>query len=525
MTWLDWAMVIGYAIGLVIFGWRIGTRQKDTRDYYLAGRRINWFPIGLSTMATQLSAISFISAPAFVALRPGGGMIWLGYELAVPLAMLFLMALYFPVFHSMDVISVYEYLERRFDVRVRILISMIFQVSRGLATGVATYAAAIVLSATLSQPLWLTICLVGVVALAYELMGGIHVDIMSDAIQMMVLLAGILACGIVGLHFVGGWNGVVDSLDPARFKAVDFSSFGFGKDTSYGFWPLFVGGFFLYVSYYGCDQSQVQRELATRNLDDCKKSLLLNGLFRFPVVLAYCTVGLIIGAFVLKNPDFLLKVPEGRVDYVVPAFVVHYMPPGLVGLIFVAVMAASMSSLDSAINSLSAVTLEDIYRSFSKGPLSRRKEMMLSKLFTLAWGLVCVGFAFYVENISTTVIEAINKIGSAFYGPIAAVFFLGLFVRRASAIGAIVGLLFGVTVNLALWLFLPQVSWFWWNAIGFLDTMLVGYLVSYLYTAHQTVLFIKVPHETKGWKIWYGLLIIYTTVLIVFLTLFAKIFG
>ena len=370
MTSFDWSIVAGYAIGLVVFGWRLGLRQKDLRDYYLAGKRIHWLPIGISTMATQLSAISFISAPAFVALRPGGGMIWLGYELAVPLAMIFLMALYFPVFHSMDVISVYEYLERRFDIRVRVLISLVFQISRGLATGVATYAAAIVLSASLSQPLWLTICLVGVVALAYELLGGIHVDIMSDTVQMMVLVAGILACGLTGLHLVGGWSEVVGSLDPDRFKAIDFLSFGFGGDTDYGFWPLFIGGFFLYVSYYGCDQSQVQRELAARNLDDCRKSLLFNGLFRFPVVLAYCLVGLIIGAFVVKNPGFLSRVPEGRIDYLVPAFVVNYMPPGLVGLIFVAVLAAAMSSLDSSINSLSAATLEDIYKNFSKRPLS-----------------------------------------------------------------------------------------------------------------------------------------------------------
>lgn len=525
MTFLDWAIIISYAIGLLVFGWWLGRKQKNTRDYYLAGRNVNWFPIALSTMATQLSAISFISAPAFVALRPGGGMIWLGYELAVPLAMLFLMAFYFPLLHSMNVISVYEYLERRFDVRVRVLISLIFQASRGLATGVATYAAAIVLSATLSQPLWLTICLVGGVALAYELMGGIHVDIMSDAIQMIVLMAGIIICGVVGLHLVGGWDGVVDSLDTVRFKAIDFASFGFDKDTVYGFWPLFIGGFFLYVSYYGCDQSQVQRELATRNLDDCKKSLLLNGLFRFPVVLAYCMVGLIIGAFVVKNPEFLSRVPEGRIDYVVPAFVVNYMPAGIVGLIFVAVMSAAMSSLDSAINSLSATTLEDIYKNIFKKPMSQKKEMMLSKVFTLFWGMICVGFAFYVENISKTVIEAINKIGSAFFGPIAAVFFLGLFISRAGAISVIVGLLFGVTVNLSLWLFFPSVSWLWWNAIGFIDTMVVCYLVSLFCASPETVEPIKVPREKKKWKIWYGLLCIYTIILIVFLTLFSRIFG
>ncbi len=143
-------------------------------------------------MATQLSAVSFISAPAFVALREGGGMIWLGYELAVPLAMIVLMGLFFPVFHSLRVISVYEVLERRYDVRVRVLVSVVFQLSRGLATGVMVYAAAIVIAVTTGIPLWLTILLVGVVALVYELLVGIHIVILSDMIQMVVLVRGIL---------------------------------------------------------------------------------------------------------------------------------------------------------------------------------------------------------------------------------------------------------------------------------------------------------------------------------------------
>ena len=525
MELLDWIIVIGYAVGLIILGWWLGLKQKDTRDYYLAGKDIHWLPIGVSTMATQLSAISFISAPAFVALRPGGGMIWLGYELAVPIAMLVLMAVYFPIFHSLNIISVYEYLEQRFDVRVRMLISIVFQVSRGMATGVATYAAAIVLSVTISLPLWLTICLVGVVALIYEITGGIRVDIISDTIQMIVLMIGIIICGILGLHLIGSWEAVSGSLDPARFNAIDFSSFGFGDDSKYGFWPLFIGGFFLYVSYYGCDQSQVQRELSARNLDDCKRSLMFNGFFRFPVVLTYCFVGLILGAFVYQNPEFLSKLPEGRVDYLVPAFVLNYMPAGLVGFIFVAVMAAAMSSLDSSINSLSAVTLEDIYKNIASKPLSLKKEMMLSKLFTFFWGVVCIGFAFFVEDISKTIIEAINKVGSAFYGPIAAVFLMGIFFKHISAIGVIAGLIVGVLINVYFWLFLPELSWLWWNPIGFVNTVIIAFIVSKFFPSSKAVDIIKLPDEKRSWKRWYFLLAIYTAILIIFLAMFSRIFG
>ncbi|MGD9346024.1 MAG: sodium/solute symporter, partial [Candidatus Aminicenantes bacterium] len=417
MTQIDWIIIFLYAGGLIILGWWLGHKQKTTEDYYLAGRKLPWFPIGLSTMSTQLSAISFISAPAFVALRSRGGMVWLGYELALPLAMIVLMAFFFPVFHTMKIISVYEYLERRFDERTRVVMSLVFQISRGLATGVAVYAAAIVLSVALQISIWITIVLIGVVAMIYELFGGIHVDIVSDTIQMIVIMAGIIAVGLVGLHLIGGWNSIGQFFDPDRLKAIDFSAHGFGDNKDYGFWPLFFGCFFLYASYYGCDQSQVQRELSARNLKECKLSLLFNGFFRFPVVFAYCSVGLILGTFAIQNPDFLAKLPQGEYDYLVPIFVMEKMPVGVVGFIFIAIMAAAMSTLDSSINSLSAASVEDIFKKLRKKAMTPQQETHISKMFTLFWGLFCIGFAFLVGNISATIIEAINKIGSIFYGP------------------------------------------------------------------------------------------------------------
>lgn len=518
MSFLDWIIILLYAGGLIILGWWLGLRQKSSVDYYLAGRRLHWLPIGFSTMATQLGAISFISAPAFVALRPGGGMIWLGYELALPLAMIILMAFFFPIFHSLRIISVYEFLERRYDVRTRVVISLIFQLSRALATGVTVYAAAIVLSVVLHIPLALTILLIGAVAVIYELFGGIHVDIISDTIQMVVILAGILITGAVGLHLIGGWDALSQLLDPARFLAIDFSAHGLGDSRDFGFWPLFIGGFFLYASYYGCDQSQVQRELSARNLRDCKLSLLFNGFFRFPIVLAYCTVGLILGAYVSLHSEFLAKIPNGNYDYLLPTFIMEKMPAGIVGLIFIAIMAAAMSSLDSSINSLSAATVEDIYKKLRKGKIDPGKEMRLSKLFTLFWGVFCISFAFFVGDISPTVIESINKIGSAFYGPVFAVFLLGIIFQKAKPLAAIAGLGTGVMLNLILWLFVPSVSWLWWNAIGFALTagiILTGSLLSQ--PLYRSAFLARIPPERRVWKVSYGALFLYVVFLIFFL--------
>jgi SSS family transporter len=523
MSFLDWIIIISYAGGLIILGWRLGLKQKSSEDYYLAGRKLPWLPIGFSTMATQLGAISFISAPAFVALREGGGMKWLGYELALPLAMIVLMSFLFPVFHSLRIISVYEFLERRYDASTRVVMSLVFQISRGLATGVTVYAAAIVLSVTIQIPLAATILLIGAVAVVYELFGGIHVDIVSDTIQMMVILLGIIIIGIIGIHSIGGWGSISGVLDSSRFLVVDFSSHGLGDSQDFGFWPLFLGGFFLYASYYGCDQSQVQRELSARNLKECKLSLLFNGFFRFPIVLAYCTVGLILGAYVAQNPEFLSKLPQGNIDYLLPTFILARMPPGVVGLIFIAIMAAAMSSLDSSINSLSAATVEDIYKKLRKGSITPGKEMRSSKAFTLLWGIFCIGFAFFVGDISSTVIESINKIGSAFYGPVFAVFLIGIVFSKAKPLAAITGLITGVVLNLILWLFVPSVSWLWWNAIGFFLTSSVILLGSHvLQPKHKNPPKIERAPEERFWKVSYGILIVYVIGLILFLAFFPK---
>ncbi|MFO7769439.1 MAG: sodium:solute symporter [bacterium] len=522
MQTLDWLIIAFYAAGMILLGWYVGRNQASGEDYYLAGRRLGWFPVGVSTMATQLGAISFISAPAFVGLRPGGGLIWLGYELAVPAAVLLIMAVVLPVYHYMRVTSVYEMLERRFDVRVRVTVSLIFQISRGLATGVTIYAAAIVVSVTAGIPLWLTIVLTGAVAMVYELFGGIHIDILSDTIQMIILLFGILLVGVVGLSAVGGWSAVQAALDPARFQAVDFTAHGLGDGRDFGFWPLFFGGLFLYLSYYGSDQSQVQRELSTRSLDAAKGSLLFNGLARFPIVLAYCTVGLILGAWAANHPEFLATLPGGNVDYMLPMFIREHLPVGLTGFIFVAIFAAAMSNLDSSINSLSAATMEDVYKKLRPDRLTEAQELRLGKLFTLGWGVFCVGFAFYAGDISPTVIESINKIGSAFYGPVFAVFLTGIVFRRAAPAGALTGLVLGVGTNLALWLFAPGVSWLWWNLFGFLlaavSVMLWPRVRGEAHAAADEVIF-PMPGERPIWRRSYILLALYTALLILVLLL------
>jgi len=248
---------------------------------------------------------------------------------------------------------------------------------------------------------------------------------------------------------------------------------------------MLLGGFFLYVSYYGCDQSQVQRELCGRSQAEAQQALWLNGLMRFPLVMLYCFVGVGIGVYAAGNESFVASLTGSsdspNYNLAVPVYIINYMPVGIVGIALVALFAAAMSSLDSVINSLSATTMEDFVRRFhSEDNWSDARELLYSRGLTVVWGVITLWMAFHVDDIASTVLVAINKIGSLINGPVLGVFTLGLLTTRATGPGACVGLLAGFLLNLGCWQFLPDVSWLWWNVFGFITTVVVGLLVSSL---------------------------------------------
>lgn len=473
MNWLDIIIVIVYAAGLLSLGFYFKD-QKTKKDYFLGGRSLGWFELGLSVMASQLSAISFISAAAFVGMRAGGGLQWLTYEFAVPIAMIILMVVIFPPLYRKGIVSVYEYLEERFGRSTRLLISIVFQFSRAFATGIMIYAVALVLSAVLDIPQWATILISGVVTLIYSYQGGMKAVVWGDAIQMIILFGGILICIGYGLHYLGGWDVFMARVDQSRIQSVDFSSLGFSKGEEFGFWPMFLGGLFLYASYYGTDQSQAQRALSARDMGQVKKMLIFNGVARFPVTMSYCIMGLIVGTFAYSNPDFLSMIPQDRPDLMMPVFIANYLPHGIVGLLITAILAAAMSSLSSAINSLSAATTQDFFTK-SDG----ETNLSSSKYLTIFWGAVCMGLAFFAGEIADTVIEAVNKIGSLFYGPVIATFSIAILFKQVKRKAMNVGLIAGVLTNMYLWLFTSDwLFWFWWNVTGAMATFLVATLSS-----------------------------------------------
>jgi len=233
----------------------------------------------------------------------------------------------------------------------------------------------------------------------------------------------------------------------------------------------------LYASYYGCDQTQAQRTLSAKSEKTVRTILLANGLARFPIVFLYCTAGLILGTFAAMNPEFLSQIDPERPDTLVPLFIVQYLPHGIIGILVVALLAAAMSSLSSVVNSLSAVLIEDYVRLTGK-ELEKERYVFWSRVTVFFWGIVIVVLSIYAGDIAPTVIEAINKIGSVFYGPILATFLLAILFNKVHSLGANVGLLTGVGVNVYLWLGAPHIFWLWWNFIGCVVSLSVALIIS-----------------------------------------------
>ena len=525
MNWIDYTIILIYLLGFLGIGY-LFKDNKSPRDYFLGGRNIGWLPLSLSTMATQLSAISFISAPAFVGLKSGGGMQWLTYEFGVPLAMAFLMIALIPSLYKSGVLSVYEYLEKRFDSSSRLLISVVFQISRSVATGVMVYTMSLILQASLNIDFWISILIIGAITLVYSFQGGMKAVIWGDVIQMIILFLGIILCLFYGLSELGGIETFLNKVDKSRITAIDFSKWGINNSNgndAFGFWPMVIGGFFLYASYYGTDQTQSQRLLSSKNLDTIKKLIFSNAFFRFPITLTYCIMGLVLGTLFINDISFQENLNlvyqnnidslEGkRADLMVPVFIMNYLPNGIIGILIVAILSAAMSTLSSTVNSLSAVSMEDFVKRFNP-KISDKNYIISSRFFSLFWGLVCLLLAFFTGNIEGTVIEVINKVGSVFYGPILGAFVLAILTKKTHALGANIGIVFGVFFNIYLWLFVPNIFWFWWNAIGCIITIIVGVLISSL--IKKKVNINSTYNYNAGWRELFVLFIYFLFIVII----------
>jgi SSS family transporter len=471
MSGLDLSIVVASLVGLVAFAGWLAKRQADTGDYYLGGRRLGAWPLGVSLAANQVSAISLIGAPAFVALREGGGLVWLQYELAVPLAMAVLVVWGVPFLRRAAGAEVYEVVEARLGRGARRLLAGFFLAGRGLGAGVVLYASSLVVDACTGWGFELSLVVVGAVAVAYTALGGLIADVFSDVLQFALLWGATMVVTVVlALRLAG--TGALSRVEPARLAALDFSGHGLGDGATFAFWPMLLGGLFLYISYYGCDQTQAQRILAATDEGEARRALTIASLVRFPLVLTYCAFGVMLAAFLEVTPEFAATLAGRPPDALVPQFLVSYLPAGVVGVVVAGILAAALSSIDSALNSLSAVAVEEFSSERLRADPAR--QLRWARATTVLWGVLATGAAWAFSRSGETSIELVNRVGSALYGPVLAVFVLAWRSRRADGRSAVVGAAAGVLANLALAAWAPGVSWLWWNVAGFVVAMAVS---------------------------------------------------
>jgi SSS family solute:Na+ symporter len=470
---IDLAIVVASLLALVLFAGWIARRQRTTDDYYLGGRQLPAWALGASLAANQVSAISLVGAPAFVALREGGGLRWLQYELAVPLALGALVVWGVPVLRRAGGADVYAAVESRLGTGARRTLAAFFLMGRGLGAGVILYPSSLVVDALTGWGIPASLSVVAAVSVAYTTLGGLVADVVSDVLQLGLLWAGTAVATVVLALQLGGEGPVLDGVDPSRLVPLDLAGHGLGDGATFAFWPMLFGGLFLYMSYYGCDQTQAQRILAAPSPGAARRALVFAALIRFPLVLTYCFFGVLLAALLVADPAFAGSLDGLPPDALVPRFLATRVPAGVLGIAAAGILAAALSSLDSALNSLSAVTLEEFFPRVARR--GDRRSLLWARAGTVAWGAWAGITGWWFSQAGETVIELVNRVGSVVYGPILALFLLTWRSSRADGRSAVTGALAGVAVNLALAQFLPSVSWLWWNPIGCGVTLAVGH--------------------------------------------------
>ncbi len=476
---LDVAVIVVYLAGVTAFGLRFRKQQRTLKNYFLADRRISWWAISLSIVAAETSTLTVISVPG---LAYDKDFRFLQLVIGYLVGRLIVSFVLIPQYFRGELVTAYQLIERRFGPRLRSLTAGLFLITRAAAEGVRVFAVAIVVGIALSSLLvsfsdfardMLAIAVVTVLTLIYTFEGGMAAVIWTDVVQLTIYISGTLVGFITILHLVpGGWN-TIHSIagQSGKFRVFDFS---WNFYSTYTFWSGLIGGAFLTTASHGTDQLIVQRLLAARSERQSKIALLSSWI----AVTAQFSLFLMIGAMLFVfYKMFPPAVPFARTDTIFPTFVVTRMPHGISGLLISAILAAAMSNLSAALNSLSSTSVVDFYGRW-RPQSSEERRVRVSRFAAVGWALVLFVLAILARH-GGKVMEVGLSIASVAYGSLLGVFLLGVLTKRTSERGAMAGMLFGFLLNLYLWLF-TRVPFTWYVALGSIATMFVGYAVSWL---------------------------------------------
>ena len=475
LHYFDLAVIAAYLIGITWFGARFRKSQRTLKDYFLGGRTTPWWAIAFSLVSAETSTLTVIGTPA---LSYRGNFGFLQVVFGYLLARIVISALFLPQYFRGEMFTAYELMRRRFGERIRRLTAGTFLILRALAEGVRVFAVSIVISTILGTGEVVSIAVIVCLTLFYTFEGGLTAVIWTDVVQMLLYIVGAVISFFVILHQMpGGWAHIVAIAAPLhKFQVFDFrfswTSAFFARD--YSFWAGIIGGCFLTTASHGTEQLMVQRLLAARSESDSRKALFASWAVIFFQFSLFLLIGLLL---FVHNRDAGLPAPN-PMDRLYPDFIWQNLPAGIAGLVIAAILAAGMSNLSAALNSLSSTTIMDFYKPlFPKGPESR--FVRLAKWTTVAWGLVLFGIGYFARQWGS-VLEAGLTIASILYGGLLGVFLLGLLTKRVSQAAAIAGMVAGLLIMFYVKLG-TGIAFTWYVLIGTSVTLIVGYLASFLW--------------------------------------------
>lgn len=465
---VDVAIIAVYLICITLFGLRFRKSQRSLRDYFLADRNIPWWAISLSIVAAETSTLTIIGTPA---LAYGGNFGFLQLVFGYLVGRVIICLLFLPQYFRGELFTAYQLIDRRFGPVLHRVTAAVFLVLRAGAEGVRVWAVSIVVLSAFQMSDVLAVTVIMVLTLIYTFEGGLAAVIWTDVVQMVIYVSGTIVGFFTLTHLVpGGWS----AIHAAAASAGKFRVFNFSVDLfqTYTFWAGLIGGTFLTTASHGTDQLMVQRLLAARSERQSKIALLTSGI----VILVQFTLFLLVGAalwmFYGLHPA---QAHFSSADRIFPRFIVDYMPHGISGLLIAAILAAAMSNLSAALNSLSSTTMMDFYLRMRPETPDQR-QIFLSRVATVLWGIVLF-FLGLLSRRSGKVLETGLSIASVAYGGLLGVFLLGVLTRRATQSGAIIGMLCGLVLNVYLWGW-THVPFTWYVTLGPLTTFGVGYLAS-----------------------------------------------
>lgn len=550
----DWVVLVITLTGIILYGVIRGRGQRSMDSFYLDNRSMPWFIILLSIMGTQASAVTFLSGPGQAYTD---GMRFVQYYFGLPLAMVVLSVTFVPAFHKLKIFTAYEFLESRFDVKTRVLTSFLFLLQRGLATGISIYAPSIILSSLLGWNIYLTNIFMGGLLIIYTVMGGTKAVAYTQKQQFFIISAGMFLAGYLVVKLLPMGVGFNDALHVAgKLGKLNVIVTSFDWHDKYNIWSGLIGGFFLALSYFGTDQSQVGRYLTGRSIAESRTGLLMNGFVKIPMQFLILLIGALLFAFyqfydapvlfnqaqinqvyetpyagelrqVQQHYDQLASTRQNEVHHMVQAlhnnddsqinywqnelnrsqrqsdniraqaklvikkadpladtndtnyiflyYVLHKLPHGLIGLLIAIIFLAAWGAISAALNALSSTTVIDIYQRLFKRNASDEHYLKASRWCTLGWGVFCIGVAQFANRMGS-LIEAVNILGSIFYGTILGVFVVAFYVKKLRATPVFFAAF--ITEGIVIYVYvLNIVSFLWLNVIGCLGVVIIASLI------------------------------------------------